>query len=426
MRIPVSIAGSSHFRTRGRLINAVNPAIATVDHNLDFSELHNRLQWYVDEEILSCCNSLIMRGTDVLDFKTFGYMDFESRRPLTDDAIYRMYSNTKIVTSIAAMMLHEQGKFQLDDDVADYLPAFSDMSVLTPDAESSDDIEPARSPMKIRQILSHSAGLSYGFIEPDSVVDKSYAASGLDILNNFDITLEGVCDALGQLPLAYHPGASWRYSFATDVTARFIEVVSGVAFDEFLQANIFEPLGMTDTDFWVPPEKQDRFVTMYAPVDLFEPLKGGLVKADDPYEGAYTVRRKLLSGGGGLVSTVSDYLTFIRMIVNGGNWNGAHIVNPETLALMRTNQLAQGVGVSFPMWDMPGTVFGLGFALKEEVTGDEPVAALDEYHWGGMAGTHSWMAPRANLCGMCMTQRMPGFWHPFSHDFKKMAYRIAG
>ena len=114
------------------------------------------------------------------------------------------------------------------------------------------------------------------------------------------------------------------------------------------------------------------------------------------------------------------------VVDEAGNWNGAHIVNPETLALMRTNQLAQGVGVSFPMWDMPGTVFGLGFALKEEVTGDEPAAALDEYHWGGMAGTHSWMAPRANLCGMCMTQRMPGFWHPFSHDFKKMAYRIAG
>ena len=165
---------------------------------------------------------------------------------------------------------------------------------------------------------------------------------------------------------------------------------------------------------------------MYAPEDLFDPMKGGLVKADDPVEGAYTVRRKLLSGGGGLVSTVSDYLTFLRMIVNGGSWQDARIVQPETLALMRTNVLAPGIGVHFPMWEMPGTVFGLGFALRETLGEDEPAAALHEYHWGGMAGTHSWMAPEAGLTGMCMTQRMPGFWHPFSHDFKRLAYQIAG
>ncbi len=384
------------------------------------------MQFYIDENILSCCNTLIMRGTDVIDFKTFGYMDLESRAPLTDDAIFRMYSNTKIVTSVAAMMLHERGAFDLDDPVAKYIPAFADMQVLKADAQSIEDTEPARDDMRIRQILSHSAGLSYGFIEPESLVDQAYAKSGIDILNNFEISLEELCEALGALPLAYHPGEQWRYSFGTDVTAHLVEVLSGEPFDDFLKANIFEPLAMVDTDFWVPPEKQDRFITMYAPTNFFEPMEGGLVKADDPHEGSYTKPRRLLSGGGGLVSTVSDYLSFIRMIVSGGSWNGSQILKPETLTLMRENQLPAGVGVSFPFWDMPGTVFGLGFALKEALGEGEPPAALGEYHWGGMAGTHSWMAPEVGLTGMCMTQRMPGFWHPFSHEFKALAYELAG
>lgn len=396
--------------------------IETIDTDVDFSALHERMQWYVDEGILSCANTLVMRGTDVLDFALFGFMDLESRRPLTADAIYRMYSNTKIVTSVAAMQLHERGAFNLDDPVGDYIPAFRDMMVLKPDASSAEDVLPAAGPILIRHILSHSAGLSYGFIEPESVVDQTYQNGGLNPLADFNLTLEALCDRLGVLPLAYHPGTSWRYSFATDVVARLVEVLSGQRFDRYLSANIFEPLGMVDTGFWVPEEKQDRFATMYAPTNLLDPLEPGLVKADDPHEGTYTAEPVFLSGGGGLVSTVADYLSFIRMIVNGGSWQGAKILEAPTLELMRTNQLADGVGVSFPMWSMPGTVFGLGFALKQTLTEDEPPGMQDEYHWGGMAGTHSWMAPMDGITGMCMTQRMPGFWHPFSHEFKSITY----
>ena len=149
-------------------------------------------------------------------------------------------------------------------------------------------------------------------------------------------------------------------------------------------------------------------------------------RAEDPLTGPYSRPRRMLSGGGGLVSTVQDYLSFIRMIVNGGSWNGVTILKPDTLRLMRTNQLAAGVQVAFPMWTMPGTVVGLGFALKSSVGENEPATSKDEYHWGGMAGTHSWMAPNAGITGLCMTQRMPGFWHPFSHEFKAMAYQLAG
>jgi CubicO group peptidase (beta-lactamase class C family) len=287
------------------------------------------------------------------------------------------------------------------------------------------DVEPLNTPILMKHLLSHSSGLSYGFIEPESVIDQAYLAAGVFPLGEVDMTLEGLCEGLSTLPLAYQPGSSWRYSFATDVTARVVEVLGRASFDDFLKANLFDPLGMADTDFHVPKAKEDRFTTMYAPVDLLDPMKPGLTKADDPTSGQYTRPPRFLSGGGGLVSTVQDYLAFIRMIVSQGEWNGARILKPETVALMRTNQLAPGVGVQFPMWEMPGTVFGLGLALKASVTADEPSAALGECHWGGLAGTHSWMAPAANLTGICMTQRMPGFWHPFSQEFKSRAYSLA-
>jgi CubicO group peptidase (beta-lactamase class C family) len=384
------------------------------------------MQWYVDQEILSCCVALVMKGTDVVDFETFGFMDLESRRPLTEDAIFRMYSNTKIVTSVAAMMLYEQGEFELDDPLSSFLPAFSEPAVLRPNAGSVADVEPLAAPITMRHVMSHSAGFSYGFIEPDSLIDQAYMAAGVSGLATNGRTLETLCDDLATLPLAYQPGTSWRYSLATDVLARVIEVISGQRFDDFLKSRILLPLGMQDTDFHVPLDKQSRFTTMYAPVDVMTPMKGGLVKADDPYTGSYSRPRSLLSGGGGLVSTVADYVTFLRVVINGGEWDGVRLLKPATLSLMRTNQLPVGAGVRFPMWEMSNTVFGLGFAIKLAPGPDEPETATDEYHWGGMAGTHSWMAPRADICGVCMTQRMPGFWHPFSHDFKRLVYGMLG
>ena len=392
--------------------------------DIDFSPLHERMQWYVDENILSCCNTLVMRGTDVVDFHTFGFMDLESRRPLLPDAIFRMYSNTKIVTSVAAMILFEEGRFALDDPLYKHLPEFANVSVLRADAQGIDDVEPARSPMLMRHILSHSSGLSYGFIEPDSVIDQSYAAAGVAGADHIGITLEDLCGKLAELPLAYQPGSQWRYSYGTDVTARVVEVLSGKRFDEFLAERIFAPLGMVDTDFWVPESKRDRFVTMYAPENVFDPMQGGLVKADDPHSGAYSKQPVMLSGGAGLVSTASDYLSFLRMLVNAGEWNGVRILEPQTVELMRSNQLAAGVGVNFPFWSMPDTVFGLGLAIKNAPAAGEPATAIGECHWGGMAGTHSWMAPAAGITGLCMTQRMPGYWHPFSHDFKRLAYEL--
>ena len=398
--------------------------------DFDFTEIHAAMRKYVDDGILSCVSTIVMRGTDVLDYSLHGYMDTESKQPLREDAIYRMYSNTKIVTSVALMKLLEAGRFALDDPLSKYMPEFSDPQVLNADAESTADVEAASNEILIRHILSHSAGLSYGFIEPESVIDRADLGGGVNVLADASIDLEEFAARVAKLPLAYQPGTDWRYSVATDICARLVEVLSGQKFDDYLKQEIFGPLEMVDTDFWVPPEKADRFITMYAPVDLFDPMKPGMTKADDPVGGQYNSQRALLSGGGGLVSTISDYMTFIRMIVNGGEIDGVRILQPSTLALMRTNQLADGVEVKFPMWNMPGTVFGLGFALQETLVADRHPAAQDEYHWGGMAGTHTWMAPHAadgqGIMGMCSTQRMPGFWHPFSHDFKRLTYKLVG
>ena len=398
--------------------------IEITNTDLDYSDMHERMQFYIDNNILSCCSTLVMRGADVVDYRTFGFMDLESKQPLSRGAIYRMYSNTKIVTSVALMMLFEKGKFQLNDPVSKFIPNFDQPKVLKADAKSIEDVEEARSPIIISQLLSHSAGLSYGFIEPDSIVDRAYNASGVDALSQSSMDLEELCNLIARQPLAYQPGTSWRYSFATDVCARLVEIISGKAFDEFLQENLFEPLNMKDTGFWVEESEMDRLITIYAPTDIFDPMKPGLVQAEDKMNGPYASKPKFLSGGGGLVSTVSDYLSFLRMIISGGSLDGVRILEPETLELMRTNQLAPGVGVTFPMWSMPGTVFGLGFALKQSLTEDEPDGALNEYHWGGMAGTHSWMSPTQGITGFCLTQRMPGFWHPFSHEFKALCYKI--
>lgn len=395
-------------------------------NGLDFSPLHQRIQWYVDENIIPFANTLVMQGDKVVDVHFYGAPGNASQQAVAEDTIFRMHSSTKIVCSIAAMLLWEEGRFSLDDPLEKYIPAFADMQVLKADAKSIDDTEPAGGPIRIRHILSHTAGLSYGFIEPTSVIDQAYSQAGVNPMTpGSTLTLESLCDALGQLPLCYQPGTFWRYSFATDVTARLIEVVSGKRFDEFLAERLFRPLGMIDTDFFVPAEKLGRFSTMYLPADPLDPMSACAAPMDAPETTANGKRPAFLSGGGGLMSTLIDYLALSRMIVNHGKHNGKSIIKPETLALMRTNQCAEGVVVNFPMWSMPGTTFGLGFALKGQPATGEPASAKGEFHWGGMAGTHFWWSPTANISGVCMTQRMPGFWHPFSHDFKRLSYEIA-
>ncbi|MBD3646749.1 MAG: beta-lactamase family protein, partial [Pseudomonadales bacterium] len=264
-------------------------------------------------------------------------------------------------------------------------------------------------------------GFSYGiFLE--SPIDAVYNERNLLGPNN---TLANMVEQLGDVPLAYQPGKRWQYSVSADILAALIEVWSGKSFAEFLRERIFEPLDMPDTDFHVPEDKHDRFATNYVPVDPMDPMKPGLNAAPDQMLGNLMEPRPYTSGGGGLVSTIGDYTNFIRMLIAEGEGNGFRILKPETVRMMHTNQLPDGVQVQLPNWFMPDTVFGLGLAIKTAPADGEPPEAVDEFHWGGIAGTHSWIAPRANLAAIVFTQRLPGFWHPYYHDHKRLVYSAA-
>lgn len=396
--------------------------IDVTDSDLDFTPVEDRMQWYIDQELVPYCSMAVLRGTDVIYLRHLDGGTPEST--IGDDSILRMHSSTKLATSVVAMMLYDEGVFGLDDPITEYLPQFADMTVLRADATSADDVEPASGPIRIRHLLSHSAGLSYGFVDPTSLIDRIYNQAGLNPLTPQGLTLTSVTDGVAAQPLAFQPGTSWRYSLATDVVARLVEVLSGDSFGAVMRKRLLDPLGMADTDFRIAPEAVGRLSTLFNPADPLDPMVPGLTPL--PKERAKDEQPAFQSGGGGFYSTLADYLTFIRMIVNGGEWDGHRYLRPDTLELMRTNQLAPGVQVEFPVWSMPNTTFGLGFARKDGPGRGEPDAATDEYHWGGLAGTHFWMAPRADLTGICVTQRMPGFFHPFSRDFKRLVYEIAG
>lgn len=399
----------------------MSPTVSShVDH--DFTDMHRRMQWWVDQELLSCAATVVLHGDDVVDVATFGYMDVQSQEPLRQDAIHRIYSNTKLITSVAAMMLHEQGRFDLDDPVEKYIPALADMRVLVGGAASLDETVAAERSITPRHLLSHTAGLSYGFVEPDSVIDRGYAEAGLDIFGTYDEPLEDLCERLGSLPLVSQPGTQWRYSFATDVVAHMVEVISGGSFDSFLERSIFSPLDMVDTGFHVPAEKHERFVTMYKGVDPLDHTTPGLVLSDDPRTGKFSQPRDLLIGGGGLVSTLSDYTNFLQLLINRGTWQGRRIIKEETLQLMRTNQLPEGAYVNFPELPLPGTRFGLGFSLLEEPGPDDSPLSQGEYGWRGMAGTAAFITPQQDLAGICFTQRMPAAFHPYIDEFRRYAY----
>jgi len=383
------------------------------------------MQRYIDESILPGISFMVLKGTDVLYERHLGFADIESKKPLTADAIFRIASNTKIITSVVLMMLYEDGSFELDDSIENYLPEMGNMMVLKPNAVSIEDVEPAVSSITIRQLLSHSAGLSYGFVEPESIIDQAYNAAGLGGLSRADLVLSEYVKRVAELPLAFQPGTNWRYSVATDICGRLIEVLTGQTLDQVVSERLLDPLGMTDSGFYVPAEKIDRLSTLYLPLEPFQPMSGGLQAMPSGNDFSGSTRPKMLSGGGGMVSTLHDYAKFIQMIVNDGQWQGQSYLKPETLKLMRNNQLGEGIAVNFPFWAMPGTVFGLGFALKQVPDAEESELAVGEYHWGGLFGTHSWMAPSARVAALCFTQRLPGFWHPFSHEFKQLVYQAA-
>jgi CubicO group peptidase (beta-lactamase class C family) len=288
-----------------------------------FRPAHAAMRRYVDGNLLPGFSSAVLVGRDLVDVSCIGWADKEAQIPLRVDHIFRIFSNTKLITSCAALLLFEDGRFQLDDPIERFIPQLANRQVLRRRASSLDQTEPAVRPITIRHLLSHSSGLSYGLLDPGTLIFNAYNERKV---NNPATTLAEMIDVLADLPLAYHPGASWEYSVAIDVLARLVEVISGQRFDAFIQSRILGPLGMVDTGFVV--SDRHRLVAYYAGADPVDPMKPGLMRADAlPYPGAYLRPVPRQAGGAGLVSTLPDMVALIRSLLPGGRT----LLMPETI-----------------------------------------------------------------------------------------------
>jgi len=383
----------------------------------DFKPAQAAMQRYVDGNLLSGISWAVMVGRDLVDVNCVGWADKEAQTALRTDHIFRIFSNTKLITSCAALRLFEEGRLKLDDPIEKFIPQLGNRKVLRAGATSLGETEPTRSSITIRQLLSHSSGLSYGFFDPGTAIYNALNERGV---HNPMTTLADMVDVLAGLPLIYQPGTSWEYSLATDVVARLVEVISGQRFDQFIQARILDPLGMVDTGFVVPEKHQGRLVAYYTGADLMEPMKPGLTRTDNsPFPGAYLRPIARLSGGGGLVSTLPDMVALIRSLLPGG----PTLLKPETIAQMTTNQLPDGQWIRFAlMGEQPGKAFSLAGGLILKPSAFDHPDASGELYWGGVAGTQWWISPKKNMAGVMMAQRHMSFVHPFSFEFKRLAY----
>jgi CubicO group peptidase (beta-lactamase class C family) len=378
------------------------------------------MQRYVDQELLAGVSWTVLRGREIVDQQCLGLADREANTPLRRDHIFRAFSNTKIFVTCAIMMLMEEGRIGLDDRIERFLPQLGNRQVLKAGATGLADVEPAKSPITIRHLLTHTSGLSYGFFDPGTVLFKAYTAAGV---HNPLTPLTDLIDKLAGLPLNYHPGTSWEYSLATDVLGRVVEVISGQTLDVFFKRRIYDPLGIVDTGFFVPEAEQGRLVANYCGADRMDPMKPGLTRIDEAYPQAYRKPFARLSGGAGLVSTMPDTLALVRALLPGQN----ALLKPETVKLMMMNQLPEGQIISFATrGPMPGKGFGLGGSVTFAPAKYDPPNSTGEYQWGGMAGTHWWICPAANTAGVLMAQRELAFWHPFFFEFKRLAYEAVG
>jgi CubicO group peptidase (beta-lactamase class C family) len=339
---------------------------------------------------------LIARQGKVAYLQTFGRLNARTGKPMPQDAIFRIHSMTKPITTAAALMLYERDKFKLDDPVSTYLPELKGLRVHTGDG---DETVEAKREMTIRDLMRHTSGLTYG-MPNGTTLDKMYIAKRID---GPDLSLAEMVTALGKLPLQDQPGTRFHYSISTDVLARLIEVLSGKPIDVFLEDRIFRPLDMRDTGFIVPNDKLSRFAASHRSGD-----KGGLKVVDDPATSRYRTRRKYLSGGGGLVSTARDYARFCQMLLDGGELQGVRLLRSGTVKEMTRNQLPiEALPMRLGGFPLPGMGFGLGVSVRLDTKSSTPDPAAGEFGWNGAASTYFWVAPNSEMVVVVLQQVEP-------------------
>lgn len=360
------------------------------------------MQRWVDDGKIPGVLTMIARAGKLIHFEKIGLQDIATEKPIDFDTIFRIYSMTKPITSVAIMMLYEEGHFQLNSPVSAFIPAFKDMKVYE---NHGDAIVDAEREVTFKHLLTHTSGLIYGG-DWEHPINERYREAKF-----FDGDLANMVKELGDIPLLHHPGDAWNYGMSTDVLGYLVEVVSGMPFAEFLRKRIFEPLGMVDTDFSVPEEKADRYASVYEPTE-----EGGIQEIENP-----PVSRGPLSfhhaGGAGLQSTAADYLRFCQMMLNKGEFNGERLLGRKTVELMTMNHISEDWQ---PLW-RTGCGFGLGFAVVTDVAETNTIGSLGTFSWGGLASTTFWIDPVEELVAILMTQLIGD--NPFHSQFRVLTYQ---
>ena len=375
------------------------------------------LKNYIESGRLSGTLTLVARRGEVAHCSALGEMDSERGKPMRDDTIFRIYSMSKPVTSVALMMLYEEGRFQLSDPVSRFIPSWKDLEVWVSGSYPNFKTKHTEREMTIRDLLSHQSGLTYGATDRTpveaAVKDRLIDTRGAD-------TLADWAKKMTDIPLLFSPGTQWNYSISTDFCGYLVEVISGQRFDKFLQERIFKPLGMVDTAFHVPDSKIERFAACYAPI---KDDQRGL--QDDPETSAYRKPPTFFSGGGGLVSTVSDYYRFCSMLLNRGELDGVRLLSRKTVELMTQNHLRGGKTLAdlaqpgqFSEVAFSGMGFGLGFSVLMDTSVAQIAGSPGHYAWGGAASTAFWIDPVEEVIVIFMTQLLPSSTYPVRRELQ--------
>lgn len=384
--------------------------------------IRGHFQRYIDDGKLAGTLTLVARRGHVAFFEPQGHLELEGRRPMQRDSVFRIYSMSKPITTVALMMLVEQSLCQLDDPVHRFIPAWEGLRVFVGGNYPTFLTAPADRPMTIRDLLSHTSGLTYGFMERTNV-DAAYRKLRIADRSRPDYTLQDMVDTLAELPLEFSPGTCWNYSVATDVAGYLVEVISGQRFDAYLREHVFAPLGMTDTAFTVSDEQLERFACNY------ERQRDGRLRLADSPESSEFRSGNFLSGGGGLVSTAPDYLRFALMLRNRGELGGIRLLSRKTVDLMTMNHLPGGQDLTtlaqagmFTETAYAGVGFGLGFSVMLDPARAQVLGTPGEFAWGGAASTAFWVDPVEDLIVIFMTQLMPSSSYPIRRELRTLTY----
>lgn len=397
-------------------IKIVNPETVGVSYSR-LSRINKVMQAEVEQGKLTGISTLISRHGKIIHFEQFGLMDRENKKLMQSDTLFRIYSMTKPIVCTALMILYEQGKFDLKDPVAKYIPAFDQLKVLEKDASGSEKLVDLIQPITIHHLLTHTSGLVYDFDE-ESPACHLYREH--QILANYENSLEQFVNRLCQLPLGFQPGTKWYYSVSIDVVARLIEIISEKPLNEFLHDSIFKPLAMFDTGFYVPEKNRHRVATMYGGIDLCAPnvswtalldvWQRGVNERLDVSKTSPIDNPNFMRGGYGLIGSAQDYWRFTQMLLNKGELDGVRILSHKTADFMHLNHVdPKLLPIGFEDWKLTGYGFGLGSRVLLNVAEAQFLSSESEYGWAGAAKTYYWIDPKENLIGIFMTQSMCNF-----------------